>query len=83
MNNSAPLNILSVLMKTFFHFICFDIFGFAALDASKSDEDKGTSLRQVLSHTNIVASLLLTAFIGTLWASIEPILEPELRSKVC
>ena len=45
-------------------------------------EEKSSSFKQILSNLNIVVSLLLTAFFGTMWTLIDPILEPELRDKV-
>ncbi|XP_067935471.1 MFS-type transporter SLC18B1-like isoform X2 [Watersipora subatra] len=40
-----------------------------------------SALKLLMHNLNILLALLLTAFIGTLWASIETILEPELRTK--
>ncbi|XP_067937505.1 MFS-type transporter SLC18B1-like [Watersipora subatra] len=50
-------------------------------DMAQTENDGSASLRKILFNRNVIASLTLTAFMGTIWSSIEPILEPELREK--
>lgn len=40
------------------------------------------SIKQILKDIKIVASLILGSYSGIIWASVDPILEPELRNKV-
>ena len=51
--------------------------------SSDNGEEESASFKQIFSNANIVITLLLTVFIGSLWTIIDPILEPELRDKVC
>ena len=46
-------------------------------------EEKSSSFRRILFNANVVITSLLTGFIGCVWTTIGPILEPELRNKVC
>ncbi|XP_067937516.1 MFS-type transporter SLC18B1-like [Watersipora subatra] len=50
-------------------------------DPAHTENENSVSVRKILFHKNVIAALSLTAFLGTLWSSIEPILEPELREE--
>lgn len=47
-----------------------------------NDLHQGTPLKYIFCDIDIVCGLVLAAYSGTLWSSIDPILEPELRNKV-
>lgn len=45
-------------------------------------QDEPTSVLSTLLNVNILYGLLMALFSAAIWASIDPILEPELRKKV-
>ncbi|XP_067937466.1 MFS-type transporter SLC18B1-like [Watersipora subatra] len=50
-------------------------------DVRLQDNTSTVSYKTVLSDVNTISALILTAFVGTLFSCIEPILEPELREQ--
>jgi len=48
----------------------------------KEDEKANWTLKEILTHPNVLLSVMLIAFFGMLCTMNNPILEPELRAKV-
>ena len=44
--------------------------------------DPAASVKVILSDTDLIFGLMMAIFSAAIWASIDPILEPELRKKV-
>lgn len=67
--------------------VCFlaELFltSFYIVVGERSDQGAPISVRAILSDINLVFSLMMATFSAAIWASIDPILEPELRNKVC
>lgn len=60
-----------------------DLAFYGFLVGAENEEDMApVSVCTLLSNVNLVFGLIITAYSATMWACIDPILEPELRTKV-